>query len=98
MNKSEKRAASLHGGVNHVNYRITEQRPLKVKIENQLVCLLSLLTQRPVWNITDERVEVRSHRSFIVDAEDLTPPPTQQQEHGRQFRKMASRIFLCLGF
>lgn len=45
MNKSEKRAASRHGGVNHVNDRITEQRPLKVKIENQLVCLLPLLTQ-----------------------------------------------------
>lgn len=96
MNKSEKRAASLHGGVNHVNDRITEQRPLKVKIENQLVCLLSLLTQRPVWNFPDERAEVRRHRSFTVDAEDFTPPPTQQQEQGRQSRKMASRISLCL--
>lgn len=39
----------------------------KVKIENQSACLLSQFTQRPVWYITDERAEVRKHRSLIVD-------------------------------
>lgn len=34
----------------------------KVKIENQSACLLSQLTQRPVWNFTDERAEVRRHK------------------------------------
>lgn len=51
-----KAAASLHGGLNHINYSITEQRKSK---NRTWACLLSQFTPRLLWYITEERAEVR---------------------------------------
>lgn len=92
MNKSEETSSFATWRVNHINYRITEQRQQKSKNRKPvgrfaLAVHPAACLERYWW-----RVKVRTHRSLTVDPKTLPLP-----QHSSK-RKRSSRFFILTDY